>query len=881
MDDDQEQGGELFRSLLGQDETPKVEGPGAPEVPPPPSGSAIDLAADEAADTQERELAATLRSGSTRKRKTALRVLLDRPITARLAAAAATALSDPNLSLRTLVLDVLDRVPHLAPEGVLEQAATQDSDTSIRARALAALGRSRRASALLAIEESLETETDGDVVDAALTALGQVLQTSQRPFPPSSLRGVCAAVGAVSAMARVRHNEELGLIARVIREDDLMALLDDPAPGVRAGAAVLSMVRASRNVWEVLARRTEDPERGVRDLAVDAALRLQRGKAPPREPEAGFDVDRFGRRFSDATRPVEVQTPVREPSRPDEPPPSPPPDDESIATLLGDLGAEDTDVQARAREALEEIAAEHLEAWAERYLETNDPRRAVDIANLIESLGRVELVPHLCTVLSELPEGSEQDEVAAKLRPLDETWSVVETLQREDDAERRVKAVHLATLVDPARQEPFEVAIADHSSSVRLAAISSGEGPPTETVGRLLTEVISKDTSLRVRVAAVGRFWDSDPHRRVGVAEHALRSQDPAVRMAAVELLVDGTDQEMGLLARALRDDDTEVAGRAITYLASVRSSQALALLWSSLRQVPPEVGERIMTALEGFDRDTVIFLGRQSLDSDEPEDRAMGLRVLSRYDTAIEQLIAALEDPSPEVRKEALRNLMRRPDPQAVHAVGARLRDPDPEVRLMALHVLPKTDDDRVLLFFVDGAKDPAPEVRDFARDAVLAHSPDAVAPVLIKSLTFPSHRRAAADLLAEMGAPAVGHLTRALGDSDPEVRLTIGQILASAEAGPRLTRQLSHRDPEMRLLAVEGLGAVGSTQEVPALVERLHDPDGRVRARAATVLGELGDPAAIEPLKQAFVSDPDMDVVGAIEPALRRLTGEDPEHD
>lgn len=872
MDEEREQGGELFRSLLGQDETPTVEGPGAPELP------AIDLTAEETAESEERELVATLKSGSTRKRKTALRLLLDRPITPPLAAAAASGLSDPNLSLRALALEVLERVPHLAPEGTLEEAAAHDSDPSIRARALAALGRSRRASALLAIEESLETETADDVVDAALTALGQVLQTSQRPFPPSSLRGVCAAVGAVSAMARVRHHEELGLISRVIREEDLIVLLDDPAPGVRTGAAVLSMVRPSRNVWEALAERTEDPERSVRDLAVDAALRLQRGKAPAKEPEAGFDVERFGRRFSDATsRTVEVRMPAEEPSREQEPPPVPPPDDEAVAALLGDLGAEDADTQARAKEALGQISVEHLESWVERYLEANDPRRAVDVATLIDSVGRIELVPRLCAALLELPEGSEQDEIAAKLRPLDATWRVVEALQQQDDAEQRVKAVHLAALVDPSRAEPFEVALADHSSSVRLAAISSGEGPPTETVGRLLMDVISKDTSLRVRVAAVGRFWDSDPRRRVVVAGEALRSQDPAVRMAAVELLVDGTDQEMSLLARALHDDDTEVAGRAITYLASVRSSQALALLWSSLRQVPPKVSELIMSALEGFDRDAVLFLGRQSLDSEDPEERAMGLRVLSRYDTAIEQLIAALEDPSPEVRKEALRNLLRRPDPQAVHAVGARLRDPDPEVRLMALHVLPKTDDDRVLLYFVDGAKDPSPEVRSFARDAVLAHSPDAVAPVLIKSLGFPSHRRAAADLLVEMGDQAVGHLTRALRDADPEVRLTIGQILSSAGAGPRLAWQLSHRDPEMRLLAVEGLGAVGSTQEVPALIERLHDPDGRVRARAATVLGELGEPAAIEPLKQAFVSDPDMDVVGAIEPALRRLTGED----
>ena len=88
------------------------------------------------------------------------------------------------------------------------------------------------------------------------------------------------------------------------------------------------------------------------------------------------------------------------------------------------------------------------------------------------------------------------------------------------------------------------------------------------------------------------------------------------------------------------------------------------------------------------------------------------------------DRMLAALDDPAPEVRIEALKNLLEHPDPTAVEAVGQRLRDPETAVRSMALKVLRAIEDDRVLPFLLDGARDPSKEVRDAARDALLGHS-------------------------------------------------------------------------------------------------------------------------------------------------------------
>jgi HEAT repeat protein len=840
-------------------------------------GSTVDLGAVEGPPegVGELELVALLESEDAGKRRRALGALLQRKMTPRLAEAASQALADPSPGLRALALQVLERAPHIAPEGALERA-TRDSDPDIRARAVAALGRTGRLTALGVIEERLASDSEKSVVAAALTALAQMLQTGPRPFPPSSLKGVCAAVGSLPIAARLRHRLELGLIARVIREADLIAMLDDPQPRLRLGAAALAMERDSRGVFGALAARTTDAEPAVRDLAMDAALRSQRGKAPSSGLPAGFDVARFGRRTEDVsgrtrTEPV-VDEGVRIPSRPRLP------EGDQIAALLVALGSQDADLRSSAAGALRDIESDRLQDWAEGYLAVDEPGRPTQVAEfLLKGLDRTDLVPYLSATLLRLEEGTERELVAEALRPRQETWKLVDILQEDADAARRVKAVRLAARVDPQRAEPVVRALDDPHSTVRLAAVSSGSGSLPEAVAERLIQTILADTSARVRVAAVARFWEARPAQRIKAAEQALRSQDPAVREAAVEILIGGSEREMGLLARALHDRDAEVAGRAIAHLATVRAPQALALLWSSLRQVSREVGALILRALEDFDREAVLFLGRQALDSEDPPDRVLGLTVLAAFDSDTEILVASLDDPASEVRKEALANLLRHPDPQAVAAVGMRLRDPEAEVRALAIEVLRATEDDRVLAYFVDGAKDPSPEVRHAARDALLSHSVDAVAQLLLRAIRYPTHRRAAADLLMEMGEPVLDHLIGALPDAEPEVRRAIGEVLTGFDAGPRLVWKLSDRDPEERLRAVEGLGALGTTDAVAPLIGRLHDPDGRVRARSAAVLGDIGDPAAIDPLKRSFVNDPDMDVVAAIEPALRRLTAGD----
>lgn len=810
-------------------------------------------------------------------RRAALEALRSREITPRLAGAAASALQDPKPEMRGLALRVLERVPHLAPIEALEAAAL-DWDPAIRAGALAILGRTNRASVLTTIQERLSSETEDIVVDAGLVALGQLLQTAPRPFPSSTLDAVCRAVGGVTTARRSRHRAELGLIARVVREDDLVERLASHEDDVRAGAAALAIERGTGGSLEALARLTTDAHMDVRDLAADASLRIQQGRTCERMLAPGFDVARYGRRATDvAGRSAIEMEPTPGPRTPG---PGIEPElvaeDDGIGALLDALDSPQPEIRARGEEALDRIDAGHLGDWAEGYLEDAQPGRASRVAGLVAGLGRSELIPYLLRALLELPPGGERSEVTGVLAPFDETWNLIDTLQADDAPSRRVKGIQLAQLIDRNRREPLLRALDDTQTSVRLVAIEGIEQvAPGEVASRLL-EIISTDPSARARVASVTRFRGAETSLRTRAADQALRSHDRAARVAAVELLSEGSDEELGLLARALHDHDLEVARKAIAYLGSLGAPEALAILWSSLRMAAPQVQEPILRAMEEFDREAVVFLGRQSLDSPDPADRVLGLSVLARLEEGTnERLLMALDDPSPEVRTQALETIRSNPSPAAVIAVGTRLRDPEAPVRLLALEVLEAIEDDRTLPYFVDGAKDPSPEVRRAAKDALLRHSSDAVIDLLLRALAFPSHRRAAADILIELGRPAVTRLTAALRDAKPEAGNKIGEILREGNAAPVLIEELSNREPDRRLQAVAGLGAMMAVESVPALIERLHDPDATVRATTARVLGSLGDVGAVEPLKAAFISDPDMEVVRAIEPALRRLTG------
>jgi len=112
-------------------------------------------------------------------------------------------------------------------------------------------------------------------------------------------------------------------------------------------------------------------------------------------------------------------------------------------------------------------------------------------------------------------------------------------------------------------------------------------------------------------------------------------------------------------------------------------------------------------------------------------------------------------------------------------------------------------------------------------------------------------------------------------LEDADPQVREAAAQLLGEdgdpAAVDPLL--ELLHDPAEaVRAAATEALGWMRSRQALPALSGALHDPSDLVRAAAARALGRIRDPSALSTL-QPLAADPSTDVRRAVAEALDTL--------
>jgi HEAT repeat protein len=102
---------------------------------------------------------------------------------------------------------------------------------------------------------------------------------------------------------------------------------------------------------------------------------------------------------------------------------------------------------------------------------------------------------------------------------------------------------------------------------------------------------------------------------------------------------------------------------------------------------------------------------------------RLAAARALGDLDDLAEapaELIAALANGDPELRKAAAEALTNIPDPRALDALGRALSDPDREIRAAAVHALGHIEDERATGHLLRALKDPDREVRKLAAEAL-----------------------------------------------------------------------------------------------------------------------------------------------------------------
>jgi len=222
----------------------------------------------------------------------------------------------------------------------------------------------------------------------------------------------------------------------------------------------------------------------------------------------------------------------------------------------------------------------------------------------------------------------------------------------------------------------------------------------------------------------------------------------------------------------------------------------------------------------------------------------------------AVPPLIEMLGCDDESVRREVVRAFILIGETAVESLIRALSRD-QPAIRQGAAQILGEMGVQSAVGPLVEALKDKDPGVRREAAIALkLIGHPDAVGP-LIDLLGDESGfvRIAAADALCSLEARSIEPLIAALANTRTEIRQRAGLALAAigSPAVDPLVAALGHEDPLIRQGAAGVLGRIGDSRAVPGLIRLLGDPVRKVRQESVKALSMLGYPA-ISSLVSAF---------------------------
>ena len=696
----------------------------------------------------------------------------------------------------------------------------------------------------------------------------------------------------------------------------LVALMNDPDPGLRMQVALALGERQTPGAIEALIAALKDPDVNVRFHAIEALGRMRAGDATDALADIAESEDFFLvfpavdalARLHDA-RVVPRLIPLLQ--RPDITAP--------VAEALGELGGAEAvaplvavvntaGLAAPIARALARIHERYEERYAGGALIVAEFQAAIAPAGaqrILDAVGStsVDDLPGLVTVLGWLRGPAVERALArllgrAAVRPAvieaivrrDASAGIVDTLVeqlRSEDADVRLAAIvalgrigdrravpaltpmlerqrpeivaaasALALIGDPASFEALLPLLANEDAAVRQAAIGAlnSLGHP-EMASRIAVLLSSPDPRVRESAVRIAGYFGY-PSCVDTLIERCTDAEE-SVRRAAVEHLPFADDPRSALhLTRALDDPSPRVRAAAAQALSHVAAVDARDALSRAARDTDSWVRYYAAQSLGGL-RDAPALARLAELAAADP---AMHVRIaaLERigaigHPSALDILLRYVEDTQTDLAAAALRALGHIDDERALAALKGAMRSPEQTRRLAAVIGLRTVASaDAVEALGWTAGSD--------IEDSVVAAAIDALGAVAGRN--DDAAGRAIAALLA---------LT-----ADPERRDSSVAAL-SRLPGTRVTsvsEGLSHVQPDVRRATIDVLARMRHPDASAALRGALDDGDAAVREAAVTALDQLGARGTARRFAQMAREDPSRAVRRAAASALGRAT-------
>jgi len=693
----------------------------------------------------------------------------------------------------------------------------------------------------------------------------------------------------------------------------LIPLLSDPVEEIRAQAArVLAMMR-HREALPHLGRAVNDPAQSVRIEAATAlalfggpeAVQGLTGFLSRCSEDASFEVADQGFLTAVAAMPdlpasgyMTVLTG----------------ENQNFAVSLA-VALEDAGTVNRWLQSLPEAQPDERRAWTELLqrvaefgarepfvegLSLPDPELRGVCAWLLGSCRHGEAVPRLVGLLADTSPLVRRRAVEA-LGAIQDPTCARALSDALGDPDREVRAIAVTALAKMIESGAISAA---HGAELVLDEGDQAALPAAEL--RALPAPSASSYSLPARVMDVLAGSAAGPSQQLGIdgmlssTSALLRAlHDPAenVRAHVSEALgrlgIDSAAHD--LLDRALHDNSPQVRINAARALAKLNAAEVASTLIKHLQHHDPDLRRRAAEALGELGDPLAGSALIGALDDPSPPVRQKAARALWQIADAslIEPLREHLHNPDPRIRAAVTGIFGRLRALQALDAIANRLEDPNKYVRASALNALAKMGEEgrplqrRAMRLLSDGdafvraraaealarmgepgddetrallgaMNDAVEEVRAAARAGLLAVANSGTVTPIVQALTDESHHHRARAILLETDLAMMRVLlatARQVNDNVGRMLLDIvSEVLRQRGSIEDCRRDLMSLDPTIRLAGLEALALLRNSDAVDLIASvLLNDPLPALREKAAVLLSESDDPAALAALKRA----------------------------